>query len=106
MSSMLHYSKSFKTIGKRTGDLYTRARSKFARSFRGNRHSDPLQGTEQWTVASDYQDPTEGHLTVARGDRVELIESPGGATDLVLVAMADDREKQGLVPFSILLPGS
>ncbi|KAK6730193.1 hypothetical protein RB195_006949 [Necator americanus] len=63
------------------------------------------QSPEQWVVSADFDDKVAGHLSVWKGEKVEMLEQQNaGGIDWVHVVIVDDSTRTGLVPCSILLP--
>ncbi|ULU11864.1 hypothetical protein L3Y34_015326 [Caenorhabditis briggsae] len=68
---------------------------------------DSEQSSEVWIVTADFDGQTEGHLTVHKGDRVEIVEDQAtDCAEYIQVVLCDQPTKHGLVPASIIVPPS
>ncbi|EFP01501.1 CRE-UNC-73 protein [Caenorhabditis remanei] len=66
---------------------------------------DSEQSSEVWIVTSDFDGNAEGHLTVRKGDRVEIVEDQAtDCAEYIQVVLCDQPSKHGLVPVSIIVP--
>ncbi|CCD63884.1 CRAL-TRIO domain-containing protein [Caenorhabditis elegans] len=66
---------------------------------------DSEQSSEVWIVTADFDGQVEGHLTVHKGDRVEIVEDQAtDCAEYVQVVLCDQPTKHGLVPASIIAP--